>query len=116
MEKEDTQKDAKDKGKAADGARSSSSNAGDRNDSEQTQAFEGEEPEEKPKEADKHSDDFSDGLVYFKNNPNVTMCQGRWEQIKKMRHNTCIGRFLSQPQGTMTHNGYYVDENKMFNQ
>jgi len=39
MEKEDTQKDEKDKGKAADGARSSSSNAGDRNDSEQTQAF-----------------------------------------------------------------------------
>jgi len=109
MEREDTQKDARDKGKekAADGARSSSSNAGDRNDSEQTQAFEEEEPEEKPKE-EPDSDDFADVLVYWKNNPNVTVFQGRWGQIKKMRHNTCIGRYLSHPQGTM-HNGYYVE-------
>jgi len=40
---------------------------------EQTQAFEEEEPEE-PKEKSKEesdSDDFADGLVYFKNNANV---------------------------------------------
>jgi len=59
-------------------------------------------------EPNQNDDDFADELVYFKNNPNVTMCQGRWGQIKKMRHTTCIGRFLSQPQGTM-HNGYYVE-------
>jgi len=99
-EDESPQNDAKYKGK-----RSSSNAGGDRNDREQTQVFEEEEPEkEEPKEKskdDSDSDDFADGLVYFKNNPNVTMCQGRWGHIKKMRHNTCIGRFLSQPKGTM---------------
>jgi len=54
---------------------------------EQTQVFEEEEepPEEKPKEEpdEQEEDDFADGLVYWKNNPNVTMCQGKWDKSKR---------------------------------
>jgi len=48
------------------------------------------------------------GLYISKTTPTLQCAKADADKSKNMRHNTCTGRFLSQPQGTM-HNGYYVE-------
>jgi len=60
-----------------------------------------------PSATEPDEDDGPDDLVSWRLNPNTAMCQGTEAQLRKSRMNICIGRYLSQPDGTMK-NGCYV--------